>query len=133
MHYCQYCGAQHGEEMEAAGTAVETGTEITEGVAEEITDASVEIAKIEATRDVTIAKVEAGVAETELESRLSELEGEIRGMREVLDRIAPEPDPEPEPAPVVVQEVASEPEPELPPREESHEPRAPRRKTGFFG
>ena len=102
--------------------------------AENTVEADVEIARIEGDTAVKIAKIEAGVAEDMMESRVAALEGELRGMREALDRIAPEPQPEPQPepapAPVVIEEP--EPEPEMPPREVEHRERHPSSRKGFF-
>lgn len=136
MHACDNCGLLH-EDMAAAPAeqAGEPGesARAEETVTEEVASATVEVARIEADRDVKVAKISAGVAEVEVESRLAEVEGQLRGMREALDRLVPEvPEPDPEPV-VVAQEVAPEPtEAEMPTRAESHEPRAPKRKQGFF-
>lgn len=132
-HYCPYCGEHHGEDMAQvpsgeAGEYSGEGAEIPEAVPE----AAVEIARIEADRDVKVARIGAGVAEDDLRAEVEMVKGEIRGMREVLDRLAPEPEPAPEPVVVAQEMSAPEPEPEMPPREEHHEPRETRRKTGFF-
>lgn len=133
MHYCQTCGVAHGEDMEAvpSGETGEHGGEIPPQAAEDISEASVEIARIEGDTAVKIAKIEAGVAESEIESRVSALEGELRGMRETLDRVAPEPEM-PQPVPVPEPVVIPEPEPEMPPRDAEHHERAPRKQRGFF-
>ena len=92
-------------------------------------EAAVEIARIEGDTAVKVAKIEARVADDELVLRLAELEGEVKGMRETLDRVAPaEPEPEPEPEPVIV-----EPEPAAPPppADEHNAPKSKRR-AGFF-
>jgi len=91
--------------------------------------AEVEVARIEGDTAVSIAKIEARVADDELVLRMAALEGELTGMRETLDRVAPSaPEPEPEPEPVVV-----EPEPEVaPPPVDETQHRAPKRKAGFF-
>jgi hypothetical protein len=103
-----------------------------EAIAEEEAAAVVRVAEIESKRDVTLARIAAGVAEDEMESRVAMLEGELRGMREALDRLVP-PAPEAEavPEPVVVETPATE--PEIPQRPERHEPRAAQRPKGFFG
>lgn len=80
--------------------------------AEPITDAAVEIAEIEATRDVKLAQISAGTEEAWRDARIAELEGQMRGMREMLDRLTPPaPEPDPEPVPVVVTEPEPEPVP----------------------
>lgn len=98
-HSCPDCGLIHGAEVveEVAETAVP--------------EAAVAIAEIEADRDVKLAKIDAEVAESDTSVRLAAVEGEMRGMRDMLSRLMPpEPEPEPEPIPVVV-EPAPEPDP----------------------
>jgi len=92
-HYCTGCGEMHGAEPEMS-----------------YAEAEVKVAQIGADRDVELAKEATRAAETWQESRVAELEGEVRGMRTVLDRIAPpEPDPAEELPPVeVVDEPAAE-------------------------
>jgi hypothetical protein len=94
-------------------------------------EADVEIAKIDAKRDVEVEKIRAGVVEDDLRAEVESLRGELRGVRETLDRIAPEPEPEPElpaPAPVVIDQAPEVPPP--PADEPKH--REAKRKTGFF-
>jgi len=92
-------------------------------------EAAVEVARIEAKRDVDVAKIEARVEDDEMVLRMAALEGEIKGMRELLDRVAPpEPEPEPEPEPVIV-----EPEPAAPPPPEGeHNEKIGKPRKGFF-
>jgi hypothetical protein len=128
-NYCPGCGTKLERELEHAA---ETAEHETESQTEEITDAAVEIARIEANRDVTIAKVQAGIvehtAEVEQAAELAHAEGKAEGLETA---IAP---PEPPPAePVVVVDNNDEPEPSIPPAEpeEHHERKAPA-KHGFF-
>jgi hypothetical protein len=95
-HICPQCGLEH--DFEAAVVETEVAGE-----------AAVEIATIEADRDIALARIAAKAEETEDQRRIAGLEGEMRGMREMLERLMPpEPEPEPEPVPVVVQ---ADPEP----------------------
>src|SRR5277367_492702 len=88
---------------------------------EVVASAEIETTKILAERDVTIARIEAGVEKSAIDSRIEVLEGELRGMREALDRLmpAPEPMPEPEPAPVIID--TPEPAPEMAPAVAEHQ------------
>jgi len=123
-HACADCGLTHDAPLvvEAEPEAAVEATLATD----------VEIARIEADRDIKVARIGAGVAETEIESRIGALEGELRGMREALDRLAPAPEPEPAPAPIVVDAPVTEPEVEMPPKE-LKAPRAAPQRRGFFG
>ena len=104
---------------------------------EAVTEASVEIARIEADRDVTLAKIGAKTDETIVESEIAQLRGELAGMRELLDRIAPKTEPvEDAPEPVVVvnpepEPVIDEPEAEAPAAEPAT-PKAPKRKNAWW-
>lgn len=65
----------------------------------------VKIAEIEAAAGIEREKLWTAQEKLRLDSEVQELRGEVRGMREILDRLAPpEPDPaeEPPPVPVVV-------------------------------
>ncbi|GAA0287238.1 hypothetical protein GCM10009527_098190 [Actinomadura nitritigenes] len=100
-------------------------------VAETTAAADVEVAQIEAERDVELARINVQAEEIWQEGRVARLEGEIAGMREVLERIAPpEPEPAPEPEPVVV-EPAPEPEPVAPAPEPAPQPKG-KKKAGFW-
>lgn len=101
-------------------------------VAETAAGAEVEIAKVNARRDVAVAEI--GLQREQLwqEGRVAELEGEVRGMRKILDKIMPAPEPEGEPVvieapPEPVEQVAPAPEPDAGPPE-------PKKKSkGFWG
>jgi hypothetical protein len=131
MHACDSCGLLH-EEVATVPTGQtaepESSGEVAK-VSEEAAEAAVEVARIEGDTAVKIAKIEARVADDELELRLAALEGELRGMREAMT--PPEP-AVPEPV-VVAQDVAPEPEPEMPPRDERSEPKASHKSKGMFG
>lgn len=109
-HTCPECGLEHAVEVEKVADVVET---------EAVVEATVEIARIEADRDVTLAKVNARVEEGWQEQRIAELEGRLSGMQEMLDRLTPEPEPDPEPVPLVVtpppEPLIEEPEVQPPP------------------
>jgi len=99
---------------------------------EPVAEAEVEIARIEADRDVQVAKIEAKVADDEIVAELAALRAEVEVLRA---QAAPEPeqeqavvvvaDPEPEPEPVA--------EPEPPVVEPSEEPAAKKRKSAWWG
>jgi|SRR5579859_1744029 len=107
MPYCPDCGHIHpaggaAPEAEAEAIAAEEAAGAAEGVAETVSTAEVEIARIQADRDVTLAKIEKGIIAQEIEAR--ETENEVKA--ELLDDVlAP---PEPEPVPVVVEEAPAE-------------------------
>ena len=97
-HQCPDCGLEH-------------QVDVPEPVivdAEPAADAVVQVAQIEADRDVTIARLGAKTEQGWQEQRIAELEGQLTGMQEMLARLNP-PEPEPEPVPVVVQEPEPEP------------------------
>jgi len=122
MHNCPDCGIEH--EAPEPEVLVEEAVDV-----EPIADANVEVARIEAERDVTIAKISAKMEERHDETEIEVLRAELRALR---DLITP-PEPEPEPTPVVIEEPEPVPvEEEMPPREERHEPKAPASKRGFF-
>jgi hypothetical protein len=110
-----------------------------DAVVEELTQAEVEVARIQAERDVTLARIAAGTekatvaAETDAELVAAKTEAETLG--EVVDALTPDPEPAPA-APVVINDVqADEPDPaDLPPAEhEPHEePAGPSKPRGFF-
>lgn len=127
-HFCPYCGEHHGA-MEEAPVAAE----VVADVSAEEAGAAVQIAEIEADRDIRLAKIAAAAEETHDETEVEVLRAEVRTLREMIEKIVPEPEPTtPEPV-IVAQEVpAPEPEPEMPKAEDRHEPRAPKVKRGFF-
>lgn len=130
MNYCPGCGTKLNREQEAAA---ETAEHETETQTEEITDAAVEIARIEANRDIAVAKIGAGitehVAEVEQAAELAHAEGKAEGLETA---IAPEV-PETPPEPVVVVNDDQETEPSIPEAEpEHHEAPKSSAKRGFF-
>jgi hypothetical protein len=77
----------------------------------------VRIAEIEAAASIEREKIWTDQQALALEASNEELRGEIRGMREVLDRLVPpEPDPAdaPPPAPVIVESAPGEAPDEVP-------------------
>jgi hypothetical protein len=120
MH-CPTCHQDYGEDA----PPVET---IEPESVEEVTSAEVEIARINAKRDVDLAKINAGVAEHVSEvdqaAELAHAEGEADGLREALE---PEPAPEihvdapePEPIPEEVPDAAPPPAESSEPSEHKH-------------
>jgi hypothetical protein len=95
-HSCADCGYEHD------GPIVEPVVEVNP---EPVAAAEVEIARIQAERDVAVARIEGNVEKGWQEQKLTELEARLAGMAETLAALAP---PAPEPVPVTV----AEPEPE---------------------
>lgn len=91
MHRCGECGLFHGQEVDDGGFAPEPeSAEVVE--AAEVTDAAVQIAEIEAARDVELAKIGARVTEVdERDVRIAELEAEVRALRVPAPAVEPEP------------------------------------------
>lgn len=89
---------------------------------EPVAEAAVLIAEIEAERDVTLAKISAKAEEIHDETEVEVLRGELRVLREMVERLAPEPEPEPVPVLMDAPPVADE-EPELPAPEPAAEPK----------
>jgi hypothetical protein len=133
MTTCPDCGVDHHPEAVEAAAEVEAAEVIAEGVegaAHEEGRADVEVAKVEADRDVEVARINAKVEAGWQEARVVELEGQVSGMREIIDRLtAPPAEPGPEPAPAV--EVVDEPA-EPPPPEDKPAPPAPKKKRGWW-
>lgn len=97
-------------------------------VAETTSDAAVEIARLEAERDIKVAKI---AARQDDEEQVSELAA-MRARLDVLEAALapPEPEPMPEPEPVV---VVSEPDAAAaPPEKETVRERKSQAKRGFF-
>lgn len=128
-HACPQCGLEHEGSLipapEPEPVVVDQGPN----------ENDVKIAEIEAEASIEREKIWTEQRGLDLESEVQELRGELRGMREVLDRVAP-PEPEPPAAPVVVAPPAApEPEPAPVPAPPADEPKtkAAARKTGIFG
>lgn len=88
---------------------------------EPVAEATVEVARIEADRDVAVAKIERGVIDEEVAARIAALEAENETLR---GQLAP-PEEEQQQAVVVVSDPEPEPEPAAeaePPAVESGEP-----------
>jgi hypothetical protein len=96
-----------------------------------LTSAEVEIAKIQAEKEITLARIAAKTDESYFQSEIEALKAEIVGMREALALTTPEPvqEPAPEQAPVIVvndndnesddETIQPAPEPEPAPRKKS--------------
>lgn len=120
--YCAHCGNPL---PEAEGPA----EDVTIVEAPEVNSAEVEIAKINADRDIRIARIGAGVVESEAVVELAHAEGVAEGLETA---VAP-PEPPPAEPVVVVDNNDEEPEPSIPPAEpEEHHERKPAKKSGFF-
>jgi hypothetical protein len=126
---CPECGEHlDPHELHTAAPVIETA---------EITSAEVEIARINADKEIRLAKIQAGMIESEaiVEAAVeaAHAEGEAAGLREAT---APEPVPEPEP--VVVVDAPAEPEADIPAppvagHDEDHEDREPRKQSRGLG
>lgn len=126
MHSCPECGLDHeGAVAEPEPVVVEAAPGPNEN--------DVKIAEIEAAAEVETARIAADAVEDDLRAEVEQLRGEVRGMREVMDRLVPEPQPEPEPVVIDTPPPAPEPEAVAPPAEtEPKTKAAPERKRGFF-
>lgn len=110
------CNMGH-EHPDADPVEVVTEDKSAEDVAETVSDAATEQTRIEAERDVAVAKLAAKAADQERETELARLQARV----DVLEAALAPPAPEPEPEPVIVE---PEPEPEPgPPAPEEHEPK----------
>jgi hypothetical protein len=115
MAHCPSCH----QDYDAPGEAAEA-----EAV-EQISSDEVEIARIQAERDVTLARIqsktEEHVAEVVVEADLAHAEGKAEGLETAI--APPVPEAEPEPVAVIVNENEEEPEPEMAPEpvHEHHE------------
>jgi hypothetical protein len=108
-HYCVAPGCDHGSEPEHEPPAV----------VQELADADVEIARINASRDIKLAQISAGIASSELATEVAVAEAVAEAAEDKADAIV-EVVSEPEgAAPVEVQvdapEAVAEPEPESAP------------------
>ena len=135
MAICPECGVDHHPaETEAVAevTAAEILAEGAEGAAHEEAHADVRVAEIEAEAAVELAKINAKVEAGWQEARVAELEGQVSGMREIIDRLAAPPEPpEPEPAPAPAEPADDGPPP---PAETTESKPAPEKKSkGWWG
>ena len=113
--------------------------EIDAEVAESAVRADVEVEKIRADKEITLAKIASRTVEATEESRVAQLEAELRGIKDALARLVPDNGPEndvepvSDPAPVV--EVADENDgpDDLTPPETEHEAKSRPRQKSVFG
>ena len=91
----------------------------------------VQIAEIEAAASIKREEIWTEQQALSLEADREELRGELRGMREVLDRLVP-PAPEAEAAPVIVAPPASADIPEEVAAPADVEKKAPKKSGGFW-
>jgi hypothetical protein len=128
MH-CPTCHQDYGDDSPATET-------IEPESVEEITAAEVEIAKIQANRDIKLAQIGAGVAEHVAEVDQAAELGHAEGKAEGLEEAITPPEPEPSETPVVVVGDSPPPEePEItpPPADESSEPPEPKSERHGYG
>ncbi len=125
-HWCPLCG-DHDHSLPEVEAAAEVD------VAAEVTSAEVEIERIRAQKEISLAKIQAGtfrdevVVEAAVEA--AHAEGEADGLREALT--PPEPVVEEAPAPVVINDVSDvdiAPEVQEPPEHDEAPPSKPRKR-----
>lgn len=97
MSYCSSCGAA---EPDAPAIIAENPEP---EAAAELTRAEVEIAKIQAERDVKLARIGAGIDDASRDQALARAQGEAGVLKDIIT---------PDPAPVVVTDPVPVPEPE---------------------
>lgn len=134
MALCPDCGMEHHPELAAAAAEVGSAEVIAEGAADaahEEARADVEVAKVEGETAIELAKIDAKVQAGWQEERIVRMEGELSGMREVLDRLAAPPEPPPAPEPEPEPEVIDDEPP--PPEEQPAPPPAPKKSKGWWG
>lgn len=115
MAYCPDCGeALHTCEVELPDPAAEAARAETK-VAKTYTGAEVEIARLNAERDVAVARIQAGIIKDEVivEAIVAEAEADA-----TADAIAPEPEEDPVPVVVVDANAEAEAEPTIPPADD---------------
>ena len=101
--YCSHCGNPlHEDAAEAEVEAAGETADAAEGVAETVSTAEVEIARIQAERDITLAKIERGIIAQEIEAETAV----DAAKAEILDDVLSP--PEPEPVPVVEVDTPAE-------------------------
>jgi hypothetical protein len=115
---------ENGHVIISAPSPAETQLE----TAEAVTEASVQIAKIEADKEITLAKIQAKMIDPEMEAELAAARAELETLRALV--APPEPEPTEQAAPVVIVDDSSsgsETEPSLPePDEQDHQDHAPK-------
>ena len=123
MHDCPECGIAH--EGPAGAAPAPVIVEAYPGP----NDNDVKIAEIEAAAGIEREKIWTEQRALDMEGEMERLRGELAGMREILDRIAP-PEPDPEPVPVPVPVPGPEPVPEPVPAPPPAAPQAPGKSNG---
>jgi hypothetical protein len=113
--------------------------EVEADVAESAVRADVEVARIDADKEITLAKIAAKTVEATEESRVSQLEAELRGMKEMLARLMPADGPDSdaetvsEPEPVVVVPDDNDGPDELTPPESENKSESRAKPRSVFG
>jgi hypothetical protein len=132
MATCPDCGIDHHPEETAAAAEVEAAEVIAEVAADAVHEearADVEVAKIEGETAIELRKIDAKIEAGWQEARVAELEGQVSGMREILNQLTAPPEPPPAPEPVTVEEPAPEP----PAPEPSPAPEPKKKSKGWWG
>jgi hypothetical protein len=89
--FCPQCGTDH-----HAGEAAETEAETPVIIDDRVNSAEVEIARINADKEIRLARIAAGMVDAERDQELAH----ERGKAEALEQIVTPPEPEPEPEPI---------------------------------
>jgi hypothetical protein len=118
------------------GSVIEVVASAEEHVAETevVASADVEVARINAERDIALARIQAREVPRDLEAELAAALAELDALKIAMQPPVAEIPPEVPAAPVaIVNEVAPEPEPSLPEPEHHHEEPKPRKSSGSGG
>lgn len=124
--FCPECGVDHHAEV------VEDESPVTVVEAESVTDKDVEIAKINAKRDVDLARISAGMIDHDRDVQAARVEGKAEALEQVIE--PPEPEPEPEPEPVIIDAPDTDTgidDSEEPPPADDHSPHEPKKSRGL--
>ncbi|HLK00481.1 MAG TPA: hypothetical protein VKU39_11310 [Streptosporangiaceae bacterium] len=135
MTTCPDCGTDHHPELAEAAAELGSAEVVAEGVAgaaHEEARADVEVARIEGETAVELAKLDIKREEIWQETRVAELEGQVSGMREILDRLTAPPEPPPAPEPEPEPEIADD-GPPPPDDKPAPAPPAPKKSKGWWG
>ena len=125
---CPDCGLDHHPSEEVPEVqAAEVIADGAEGAAEHEAKADVRVAEIEAGAAVELAKINAKVEAGWQEARVAELEGQVTGMREIIERLTAPPEPPAEPPAAPPVEVIDDGPP--PPDENPAPPKAAGKKS----
>lgn len=121
--FCPECGTDH-----HAGDVIEDESPVTV-VDNTVTPAEVEIARINAERDIKLARIAAGMQDAERDEQLARAEGKADALEQIVT--PPEPDPEPDPVVIDAPPVDDTPDDAPPPTEGSPAPEPHNRSRGM--